>query len=586
MSDPADADQLNASERKQLNQDKRKFFGMDKKLRGITRALAHSQGITVEYGGLRAFTEGRTVHLPFLKSDLSNEDINAHIGYVQHEAGHVRYTDFDGKGGFKDTIKTLTNKYTKNLDYKMTMYITNFVEDIRIESCIMADQKGSKGHIDCMNKSILDEMKNMYRMRPTPEGAVTDALLHHCYTYAGGNAKHEVWDNMKQNEHFQKISGMLKPVVALIQKDCQDKDKLKPYTQECMKRIALFLRKKEKEDQCPSQPEQGGDNEEDSISNPTASQISDAISQLRQAIEDEQTSAQRGYASGEITSAGDRGKAKLLKNDSAGVDVSKEGSNGLSQYSLRDTFMQTRILPSTKDGAIAASSRLRKDFVRAFRGHVLKYTRRFQSTGIIDMRSVPGYYAMGRVDIFKNTKKHVRVNSAVHLTVDASGSMGNGNVKGDKAEIARKIFLAINYAIKGLNIRLSSSVFSHDYALLKKNTQKLEDSMVKYITGSGGTNLGKAVMSSGYYLAGATEERKIILCLTDGHASYDVHEADKIITRGGIEVYYIIIAKDEGTAKAMVRRAPLEHRRCIPFWGDFTGQFLSMFKDLLLNGKR
>jgi hypothetical protein len=145
--------------------------------------------------------------------------------------------------------------------------------------------------------------------------------------------------------------------------------------------------------------------------------------------------------------------------------------------------------------------------------------------------------------------------------------------------------MAINAAVKGLNVKLSTSIFSGNYALLKKNTQKLDNELIKYVTGGGGTDLARAVTSSGYYLAGAAEERKIMICITDGHVDDDVVHADAIARSAGIEVYYIIIGSAQHDSEWMVQNSPIEARRCVPFWGDFTGQFLSMFKDLLLNGE-
>ena len=56
--------------------------------------LGKQYNITVEIGGTTAYTNGKTIHIPSLKIDTDEMYINMTRGYVDHEAAHIRYTDF------------------------------------------------------------------------------------------------------------------------------------------------------------------------------------------------------------------------------------------------------------------------------------------------------------------------------------------------------------------------------------------------------------------------------------------------------------------------------------------------------------
>ena len=82
--------------------------------------LGKQYNITVEIGGTTAYTNGKTIHLPSLKMDMDELYINMTRGYVDHEAAHIRYTDFQ-----------LLHK--ANLT-KIQFHLFNIIEDRRVEN--------------------------------------------------------------------------------------------------------------------------------------------------------------------------------------------------------------------------------------------------------------------------------------------------------------------------------------------------------------------------------------------------------------------------------------------------------------------
>lgn len=52
-------------------------------------------GIKVKIGGKQACTDGKTLHLPTLPPDCDARRLALARGYCDHEASHIRHTDFE-----------------------------------------------------------------------------------------------------------------------------------------------------------------------------------------------------------------------------------------------------------------------------------------------------------------------------------------------------------------------------------------------------------------------------------------------------------------------------------------------------------
>lgn len=73
------------------------------KIGGIFSAL----NVAVVVGGNGAYTDGKTIHIPVPKSDVDFSEVTA---LLLHEAGHVRFTDFEaGKGNRNQLLHQLVN---------------------------------------------------------------------------------------------------------------------------------------------------------------------------------------------------------------------------------------------------------------------------------------------------------------------------------------------------------------------------------------------------------------------------------------------------------------------------------------------
>jgi len=91
-----------------------------------------------------AYTDGQEITLPSLPDNLefSHEEVMTMRGLLDHEAGHVRHTNFDSVQKFSKTQS------------QQAFSISNTLEDIRLESLVMEEYPGSQKNFHVMRESI------------------------------------------------------------------------------------------------------------------------------------------------------------------------------------------------------------------------------------------------------------------------------------------------------------------------------------------------------------------------------------------------------------------------------------------------
>ena len=89
---------------------------LEKSLPIVAAAYGEQFGVKIVLSGKDAYTDGKTIVLPLLKS---KSDLRVVLfGYLAHESAHVRDSDFS-------TLDRCKNQSEKSF--------TNIIEDIRIE---------------------------------------------------------------------------------------------------------------------------------------------------------------------------------------------------------------------------------------------------------------------------------------------------------------------------------------------------------------------------------------------------------------------------------------------------------------------
>ena len=108
----------------------------------VASALGRKYGITVEIGGRDAFTDGTKIVLPSLPSEHEMAALLAY-GYLDHEAGHVRLTDFADVQ--VDLAIASALKHT----------LWNIFEDIRIEKVMGQMFPGCRTNLDRLTHQLV-----------------------------------------------------------------------------------------------------------------------------------------------------------------------------------------------------------------------------------------------------------------------------------------------------------------------------------------------------------------------------------------------------------------------------------------------
>lgn len=106
----------------------------------VAAALGNKLGVQVVVGGRQAYTDGKVIHLPAYSLDEpSYKDVA--WGYLAHEAGHVRFTDFD------IGVQSATSPIRKD--------ILNILEDVRIEAAMIALYPGTRQTLQSLDEYIV-----------------------------------------------------------------------------------------------------------------------------------------------------------------------------------------------------------------------------------------------------------------------------------------------------------------------------------------------------------------------------------------------------------------------------------------------
>jgi len=126
----------------------------------VAKALSEDYGVSLEIRGDQAMTDGRRIVLPVLP-----EDDRAAIlarGYLDHEAGHVKHTDFSVQRGAG-----------------MEAVLTNILEDIRVEQAMGRRYPGCRENLEALVRLLVAEGDLKPPQSTDPPAMVVQSLVFH-----------------------------------------------------------------------------------------------------------------------------------------------------------------------------------------------------------------------------------------------------------------------------------------------------------------------------------------------------------------------------------------------------------------------
>lgn len=505
-----------------------------------------------------AYTDGTEITLPSLPDNLefTHEEVMTMRGLLDHEAGHVRHTNFDSVQAFGDTQS------------QQAFTIGNCLEDMRLEKLVMEEYPGSRKNFTKLRETVGEKELKYMKEHPEDFTTITAAAIQSAIIRAGsleyaGKANQEMFDMMP--ERFKAWGKKF----ADEAKACKNTDEIL--------NLALAIEKLLEESRLNQEPkpmpkegekDEGGqgldgdpsDFEFDkngditqgkpkkgkgqSKGQPVDAQGKRMLSDMIEQVKEDLQSKVDGYMR-EAKPVGTDYRVLSTRYD----EVYTNKSSGHSRTEHRHDYLKSSKASDyekTKNQLGGLVNTMKAKLRRAL---MAKETRDWdfgREFGKLDTkRLVVG--SLGAPTVYKQRKERLEMDTAVHFLIDLSGSMG-----GQKIQVARDATVAFSECLEGTQIRYQVTGFCNSslpsqlyeqYERASRTSQKYHrveplslfkfkdfNTNLQLSKGSinaigqcaGGNNSDRdAVIWAYHELMQRPEKRKILFVLSDGQPAND-----------------------------------------------------------------
>ena len=567
----------------------------------IAKVLGRKYDVTVTIAGQVACTSGKEITIPVVSGP--HAEALAH-GYIDHEAAHVRYTDFSVR---------LTNDFAGDL--------LNILEDVRIELAIGREYPGCIANLRELTR-LLVEQEGVFRPDPShPSQSILAWIMAVIYMAVLGHDSLRKTRDSAEPLVRQALGRNFDQAVVLLDRagtltSTRDAAVLRD---ELMKLIRDSAQQQPKNGQSPPSQSQSGSNgdQNDGTGSGHSRQQNETGSHGGQQAQNEgkqQTSSPPATGSGQDSSSGHSSQRQSGASGTPSPDSVRQalaealsgksvGSYGNVGEKLAELLCQNAT-ESSFNGTAAAAPRLPTaqtlnhtvgyDDISALRVHTAALRARLQ--GLVQAskqkRSTPvsvGHRLDSRVltrlrvcdtRVFARKEEKRAVNTAVCMLLDSSGSMGNTTVLNKMGIASRACFVAAEalYSIPGVRTAIATFKGHENQVFPMVVFGEKPDHSRFNITGSGGTRLGHALWWAWGELCLRRETRKICIAFSDGDTgdSPVTHAAIKRMKESGIEVIGI------GIQDSSIKQYLPDNYRIIKSLDQFTPALLDLLREKLV----
>lgn len=517
----------------------------------LAHAIGQKCGVKVVLGGNSAHTNGETIYLPSPKGF----DRDVLLGYLIHEAAHVRFSNFD-------LLKVRVTPAVAHL--------RNVYEDTRIERKMAGVYRGANALLRQTMKYVFAKEKVPKEMIPIIFGFIAmdcwdryrmsgDIFTQHAKKFRKAALK---FFPVSLLDEFSKINDRI--LLAQSDKDCQTMAEdvmvlLQQYFQDNPQMIPVQQMSESSDEPSElNQSNQGQASESSNSSNDDQSQtkLTEKSSSSKADTED---SEQSGQASGSPESNDQKDTTQVLQELNTFEDKSKDlsqvlkeeleskGSENIYVEGSHSASTTTEFLldPVKAEQLIAKAQQIGNGLSRQLQGLVSQATRTHRKTAMSGQklsRTKLARLGLFNPRVFERRTEHTSTASAVHILLDLSCSMNN------RCKTASAAALSLWMALKRLPFTnpaltlfpytsYSRVVLNHGEQLIPSRRAQLSDLLNTY----GDTPLYEALQDVVQLLALTKEKRKIVIVITDGCPS-NSYLAENYISRmiaSGIEVFGI-----------------------------------------------
>lgn len=495
-------------------------MNIEKTFRYRAIAITGKLGTTVVIDGSHPRTDGKVIYLP--------DGGECALGFLVHESGHVKFTDFDV---WTEAIKQAKNPST----FK---HVMNSLEDGFIEKAIINTFPAFKQDLDNVIEIIAkkDWFGTLEQTNPINIffGKILLDVRFKNQGYTVLSELSEYYDGkfieIFGQDIFDKVSE-----VTFEGRFIDSTEKSAELTQKIFEILNDKLDEKDEKDDSDNE-ESDSDPQEDSQDEKVHEIIKSILDAGEDELPDSIEDALKDLANKEAEE-----KAKKKNGSESRLIGKRLIRNG--DYSVGNNLKQS----TTK-----VSAELVRHLKRMFEAKSLSHRRYKSSGGDLSLsRIVSGIASGWKEDKFfqKNERPEQKLNTAIHFLIDASSSMMEED---RKIDLAKEALMAFMMAVSGFEeISVGASVFPYDYnengegftGILLKHGEKLNKVIPRFdFPVCGGTPLGSSISNAVFDLLETKHKKKIIFVLTDGEPgdSYILKKAlSEIEEDGRVTVYAI-----------------------------------------------
>ena len=486
----------------------------------LASILGDRYGVQVRIGGKEACTNGKMIHLPSLPMDCEPELLALAKGFTDHEAAHIRHTDFS-------VLKTA------NLD-PVTFNLFNCLEDWRVEKKLSGIFLGCRKNLNWLIRRFFVEQALPRAGDDSPALAVLDYVLLTVRAWDVDEvtpARQHAASIVEQ--HFPGLREALDAILVKVYIYCPDTAAAVEYARQ----IAQCIRQWE-----PPQPtattkctDKNGHGDMPQLTK----EDTDSASQIDQQSKPVQPPS---ALSSLPLKALFHAEAQDLPQNIGEImaieltNCSSESTGDALTVAVEGTRQVAPVPAGQNLQALQASIALRT----RLQGFLQAHTQRrcsFGRRGTLHANSLHRLQ-VGNARVFQKESVQLGLNTAVHILLDVSGSMAGAPIN-----LANRACFAVATAlshIRGVNPAVTAfpaTTVTNSVFPIMRHGQAMPEMFD--IRASGGTPLAGALWWGLQTMLPLKEQRKMILVITDGMPDNQLaaNNAIGVAQKLGFEVY-------------------------------------------------
>ncbi|MCB5271877.1 MAG: VWA domain-containing protein [Candidatus Cloacimonetes bacterium] len=526
----------------------------------VASVLGRKYGVKVEMGGTDAYTDGKTIHLPAMPSEVPDTLLAMVRGFLDHEAGHVRDTDF-------------TALQEARLS-PIEMHVWNTLEDWRVEHRLAALFPGCRQNFDWLIAHLFGSND---RDEPAePAANILNWLLLEVRSWDVLSLSRQRDSLARQvDRDFPGIRTKIENVLKLVRTKCMSTQDAIKYAREIVRALDQYANpvsqpEPSAESQSQADPSAGGPSESSARSaqsdpdgqgdkndrpegadDPLPDEGQDADADQDGLSEPDDGDVLESSGVGEVSEHAREHVQSLLGASENALpqnlgsilaSVLKETSRDSVQSSIA-VAIQTSKCTGPLSGDDIQEARKACNALRSRLGGLVQTKVLARAAGGRRGRLDTGQLhrlAVSDPRVFRIKAERTGIDTAVHILLDCSGSMVR------RIHLACQACYAVASALEASRINIAVTAFpgtqtpEGSYSTIApviRHGQKVNPNLD--LSPAGGTPMGEALWWVMQEMLTVKENRKIILVVTDGEPD-SITSATQALDQGrraGFEIY-------------------------------------------------